>query len=406
MRILLLTQWFQPEPMFKGLPFAKALVEMGYDVEVLTGFPNYPGGKVYPGYHLRLWQREIMDGIRINRIALFPSHDRIGWRRILNYLSFAFCLLLVGIWLVRRPKIIYVFNLVTLMPFAVMLSFLTKAKILLDVQDLWPESVSRSNMLENRLSLRLLNMFCLWAYRHADWLTVLSPGFKQNLVNRGLSVDRIEVIYNWCDEAALSYKSSFDNSNSALDFKGKFLVIFAGTMGMMQGLDAVLNAAEICQVRSPQAQFVLIGSGVDRIRLETVAKEKRLSNVTFIPPRPQSGMRPLLENAGALLVHLKDDPLFRITIPSKTQAYMFVGKPIIMAMAGDAAELVAQAGAGICCRPDDGNALASAVEQLMKMTESERRAIGSAGAEFYQKHLSMAVGIRLFANRFEVLSRS
>ena len=112
---------FQPEPMFKGLPFAQALAARGHTVEVLTGFPNYPGGKVYPGYRIRPWQRENLGGVRVNRVALYPSHDRSGMRRMLNYLSFAFSCLLFGPWLVSKPDVIYVFNLVTLGPAAFLL---------------------------------------------------------------------------------------------------------------------------------------------------------------------------------------------------------------------------------------------------------------------------------------------
>ena len=118
MRILFLTQWFQPEPFFKGLPFVKALRDRGHEVEVLTGFPNYPGGKVYPGYCVRFYQRETMDGIPVHRVALYPSHDKSASRRILNYLSFSLSAFLIGPWLVGKPDLIYVYNLVTLGPAA------------------------------------------------------------------------------------------------------------------------------------------------------------------------------------------------------------------------------------------------------------------------------------------------
>ncbi len=120
MRILLLTQWFDPEPMsFKGLAFARELVKRGHEVEVLTGFPNYPGGKVYPGYRVRPWRREVMDGIRINRVARYPSHDGSGARRALNYASFATTAASLGPLLVRKPDVVYVHHLVTLAPAAI-----------------------------------------------------------------------------------------------------------------------------------------------------------------------------------------------------------------------------------------------------------------------------------------------
>ena len=140
MRILFLTQWFQPEPFFKGLPFAKALADHGHEVEILTGFPNYPGGKVYPGYRVCLHQRETMDRIKINRVPLYPSHDKSALRRSVNYLTFSLSLLLFGPWLIRRPDVIYVYNLVTIGPPAFLFRFLFGSKVIMDVQDLWPDS--------------------------------------------------------------------------------------------------------------------------------------------------------------------------------------------------------------------------------------------------------------------------
>ncbi len=406
MRILILTQWFQPEPTFKGLPFAKGLSDYGYEVEVLTGFPNYPGGKIYPGYRLRLWQRETIEKIKINRVALFPSHDQSGWRRIVNYLSFAISSMVFGFWLVKRPQIIYVFNLVTLMPFAYVLRLITGAKIVLDVQDLWPESVAKSNMMKNKFLMRMLQAYCRWAYNQADWLTVLSPGFEAHLAARGVAMKKIEVIYNWCDETAFGEFQIADLPQIRNKIAGKFPVVFAGTMGKMQGLDTVLDAAFICQEKVPYAYFILIGGGIEQPRLEIRARELGLSNVLFVHRRPQSEMAYFFGLAGALLVHLKDDALCRMTIPSKTQAYLFMGKPIIMAVAGDAANLIIDSGAGISCQPDNADSLVKAVELFAKMPAIEREKIGRAGAEYYRHHLAMAIGLQRFADRFEELIKA
>ena len=129
MRILFLTQWFQPEPMLKGLPFARELIRRGHDVEVLTGFPNYPGGKIYEGYRLKLWQREQREGVKITRVALYPSHSTSSAGRIVNYLSFALMTLLMGVWIVRKPDVIYVYNLVTLSRAAAILRWIHGCKI-------------------------------------------------------------------------------------------------------------------------------------------------------------------------------------------------------------------------------------------------------------------------------------
>lgn len=406
MRILLLTQWFQPEPFFKGLPFAKALRARGHEVEVLTGFPNYPGGKFYPGYNLRVWLRETIDGIRVNRVVLYPSHDQSGLHRILNYLSFALACLCVGPWLVRKPDIIYVYNLITLCPMAFFFRRLLGCKVILDVQDLWPDSVIRSGMLSHVGAQHLLSAVCHWIYRRADWLTVLSPGFKLALEARGVSPDKVEVIYNWFDESAQGPTAADQRLAQELGLVGRFNVLFAGTMGLMQSLDTVLDAAKLCADSVPQAQFVLMGGGTDRLRLETKAMEMGLANVRFLSPQPPQEMRKFYALADALLVHLKNDPLFRITIPSKTQAYLFMGKPIIMAMQGDAAELVMRAGAGVICAPQDARGLSNAVLKLAGMTPEDRERLGNAGATFYAANLSMKSGVGRFEQRMQDLLSS
>lgn len=393
MRILFLSQWFQPEPNFKGLPFAKALTERGHHVEVLTGFPNYPGGKVYPGYRVRLYQRETMDGIQIHRVALYPSHDKSAIRRIMNYLSFGISAILLGPWLIRRPDIIYVYNLVTLAPVALLIRFLFGSKVIMDVLDIWPESVASSAMLKNKVALYVLGNLCKWLYRKADKLVVPSPGVKRALIDKGVPPEKIEVIYNWCDESSIRKEVSTSDLVKSLEFSDKFVVIFAGTMGIVQGLDTLLDCARICRETLPKVQFVLVGGGVDRPRLEQRKKEMDLDNVTFLPPRPIESIGEILAIADALTVHLKDDPLFRITVPSKTQAYLYIGKPIIMAVRGDAEELVKQAGAGIICDPENPREIANAIETLYSMSDEERKVMGESGSHFYKNYLSFSSGV-------------
>lgn len=402
MRILFLTQWFQPEPFFKGLPFAKALAARGHDVEVLTGFPNYPGGKVYPGYRVRCYQRETMDGITVHRVALYPSHDKSALLRMFNYLSFSLSAFLLGSWLVKKPDVVYVYNLITLGPPAFLFRFLFGSKVIIDVQDLWPESVANSKMLKNRIALKFLERICNLIYRKANCLTVLSPGFKNELMKRGISPEKIEVIYNWCDEASIAASAAPGGAVRLPEFIGKFVVLFAGAMGLAQKLDTLLDCAKLCRKTLSDVQFVLIGGGVDRPRLQKRAEEMGLKNVTFLPPRSMETMGEIFALADALIVHLKDDPLFRITIPSKTQAYLYTGKPIIMAMSGDAADLVREADGGIICEPNDPQEMINAIKILHEMTEIERKKVGEAGHYYYMKRLSFNQGVA----RFETIMKT
>jgi glycosyltransferase involved in cell wall biosynthesis len=397
MRILILSQWFDPEPTFKGLLFARELVARGHDVEVLTGFPNYPGGDVYAGYRIRPWVREQIDGITILRVALYPSHDKSAFGRVLNYASFAISAALIGTALIRKPDVVYVYHPPATIGFAaVVIGFLRKVPFVYDIQDLWPDTVSVSGMMSSPMAFTLLGKWCNFIYRRARHIVVLSPGFKQQLVRRGVPSGKIDVIYNWCAEATIHSTTPDPELASRLGLSGYFNVMFAGTMGTAQALDSVLEAAALCQGTLPEVQYVFVGGGVDRIRLEKKAANLGLTNVRFLPRQPMSAMGAVLGLADVLLVHLKDHPLFSITIPSKTQAYLASGKPVLMAVRGDAAQLVTQSGAGLVCEPEDPRSMAETVAQFAGMSPEERHRMGEAGKRFYDEQLSLKAGVTKF----------
>src|SRR5579872_2099066 len=237
MRILLLTQWFEPETTFKGLLFARELARRGHDIEVLTGFPNYPGGRVYPGYRIRPWMREELDGIPVLRVALYPSHGKSAFGRILNYTSFALSAALIGPALLRRPDIIYVYNPPVTVGFpAMILGSFRRVPFVFDICDLWPETVEASGMMSNAISLSLIGKWCDFVHRCARHLVVVSPGVKQRLVQRGVPPAKIEVIYNWCADTAIQPVVPNPELASRLGLSGYFNVMFAGTMGTAQAL--------------------------------------------------------------------------------------------------------------------------------------------------------------------------
>ena len=397
MKILLLTQWFEPEPIFKGLLFARELAARGHNVQVVTGFPNYPGGNVYPGYRIRPWVREEIDGISILRVALYPSHDESGFRRALNYASFAFSAAVIGTALIRKPDVVYVYLSPATIAFAGMvIGFFRRAPFVEDIQDLWPDRVAASGMMSSPAAFNLLAKWCNFVYRRARHIVVLSPGFKQQLVRRGVPPAKIDVIYNWCAEATIQPTAPDPELASRLGLSGHFNVMFAGTMGTGQALDSVLDAAALCRQTLPNVQFVFVGGGVDRNRLEKKAGDLGLSNVRFLPRQPMSAMGAVLGLADVLLVHLRDNPLFSITIPGKTQAYMASGKPVLMAVRGDAAQLVTQSGGGLVCEPENPKSIADAVARLAGMSPEERRSMGEAGKRFYDEQLSLKTGVTKF----------
>lgn len=397
MRVLLLTQFFDPEPTLKGMTLARALQRSGHEVEVLTGFPNYPQGRIYDGYRLRAWHRETVDGVRINRVWLYPSHDRSIARRGLNYLSFAACAATLGPWLVNNPDVIYVYHPPPTVAIAAMvLRLVTGAPYIYEIQDMWPDTIASSGMLSNRAILGAIGAWCNWAYRAADRIIVISEGFKRLLVERGVSEQRVEVIRNWCDEDRIVFDNRVVQDKAELGFTGGFNVLFAGNMGPAQGLNSVLEAAALLATRRPSVRFILLGDGVDRLRLEFEASARGLTNVTFLPARPMSEMGGILPLADALLVHLRRNELFSVTIPSKLQAYMYAGVPIIMGVGGEAAEIVERARCGITCASEDPDSIANAVEAMAVMSRADRQAMGEAGRQVYLETMSVAAGGRRY----------
>lgn len=398
-RILVLTQWFDPEPTFKGLVFARELVRRGFDVEVLTGFPNYPGGRLYPGYKIKCLRREEREGVRVTRVALYPSHDNSALRRIANYVSFAAAASCYGIFGARRPDAIYAYHPpLTVGIAAVIIGFLRRTPVICDIQDMWPDTLRATGMITRPGFLGVVSRVCQWVYRHADQLVVLSPGFKRLLIERGVPERKIDVIYNWCHELALG--SPEGSSASQEMVASEFKVLFAGNIGKAQALDAVLRAAASLRATLPRAVFVLLGDGVDVERLKRQGQEAGLDNVRFVPHVPMEEVGALLRSADVLLVHLRRDPLFEITIPSKTQAYMAIGKPVLMAVQGDAAELVRQARCGIEAISEDAESIAAAVISLASLSAEELQAMGRRGRDYYMSHLSIAVGVRSFSEIF------
>ncbi|RYE50327.1 MAG: glycosyltransferase WbuB, partial [Hyphomicrobiales bacterium] len=205
LKVLFLTQWFEPEPVMKGSAFAKAIADRGHQVEVATGFPNYPGGKLYPGYRVRLYQSEMIDGIRVHRLPLYPSHDHSSWRRALNYLSFMVSALLFCLFRGGRYDIIYVYHPPLTVGFAAALTgMITRTPFVIDVQDLWPDSVVSSGMAHTGRLASILGAACRFIYRRAAMVVAQSNGMREEIARREVEA-KVVTIFNWADEASFAH---------------------------------------------------------------------------------------------------------------------------------------------------------------------------------------------------------
>lgn len=401
MRVLILSQWCYPEPDLKALTFARELQKKGHTVQILTGFPNYPGGKLYEGYRVKWSQKEVIDNVEIIRVPLYPSHDQSGSKRILNYLSFAFSAAFLGVFRVKKADVMYVYHPPATVGIpAVFIRFFRRIPVVYDIQDMWPDTLTATGMVNNKIVLKLISWYCAFIYGIVDRITVLSHGFKNRLVSRGVDTAKIDVIYNWPNPFTLP---ETQDKSRIPDASEKFTILFAGTMGRAQALDKVLDAAAILKKDGVNnIQFAFLGGGICLDELKAQKERMQLDNAVFLPRVNNSEVGAYLAAADALLVHLKNDELFKITIPSKTQAYMQAGKPVLMAVGGDADNMINEAGAGVCCAAEDPEAIAAAAIKLSQLSPQQLASMGNNARSYFDKHLAIVHGVHQFEKTFEI----
>ena len=416
MNILFLSQFFEPEPTLLTVPFVRRLAAMGHHIEVLTGFPNVPDGRIYPGWRQR-WRRiethpvneagEASDGnsgdpVRMIRVPLYADHSRSVWRRILNLGSFALSAATLGQTALTRPDVVFVYTLPTLGLASSLLKWFRGAKIVVGAFDLWPDSLFESGMLGRRRGLfeRFVAGYCRRFYRRADRILVHSPGLIPILTERGIPAERLETFYLWCSEPEWTIPEPVTKPDSA-----PLTVVFTGNMGPMQDLGTVLDAAVTLQREGDAVRLRFVGGGAELPELKRRSETSGLKNVEFVPPVPMAEIPAIQASADAMLVTLRDLPIYRAAIPSKIQYAMYGGTPILCGVAGDATELVRHAGAGICFTPGDPTAIVAAVRELAAIPPDARHAMGDAGRRFYMKNLHSSIAAQRLASILERVVR-
>jgi glycosyltransferase involved in cell wall biosynthesis len=402
MKVFMYTHYFYPEhlaaPSKRAGDLAKTLVRSGHQVTIVTGFPSYPKGVVFPSYKNEWFREEEWEeGIRVLRCWSYIRPFRKSRTRILNQLSLLASVLTQGSWKLRRYEmdVIVGFSPPLFTALAgVLTAKLRRVPFVLDVQDLWPEEAVAVGGLKNPLAVRLASGVARFLYRNSSRVVVISEGFKRIISTQGGETESTHVVPNWIREKA------FDAREVARLPGTGFKVVFAGTIGMAQGLEVVLDAAE--RLRDQDLSFVLMGEGVEKGRLRTDALRRGLDNVHFIAAVDQDEVPNVLAAADALLVHLRPEEIFKVVIPSKTYEYLAAGRPILMGVPGEAARQVREAEAGLEFRSGDSEALVGEVKGLMGLDEEERRKMGERGREYARAHFT---GEEL-TKRYEQIVRS
>ncbi|WP_332748226.1 glycosyltransferase family 4 protein [Hydrogenophaga sp.] len=391
MRVLLVSQYFWPET-FGINALARSLQERGLHITVLTGKPNYPEGHIFKEYSAWGVQREQHMGVEIIRLPLVARGVLSPGRLVLNYLSFIASGTVIAPWLLRdrRFDVVFVYApspLLQALP-AVFLAWLKRAPLAVWVQDLWPESLSATGFIKNRMALGLVARVVRFIYRHTDRVLVPSEAFRAPILALTNGTANIHYYPNaWVEEAVS--EAPVDVDSLANDIASGFSIVFAGNLGAAQSLDTILDAAERLQNAKSHARFFLIGSGSLSNWLSDEIQRRNLRNVTLPGRFPPAAMPRLYEAASALLVSLRNEPIFSYTIPSKVQGYLSAGRPVVASLNGEGARVVTEAGAGIACAAGDAQALAEAVQVLTQMDSSSRTKMGENARRYALAHFSL-----------------
>ncbi|MCW3839607.1 glycosyltransferase family 4 protein [Micromonospora yasonensis] len=398
MKIGLISQWYPPEGAFIPGNLAHGLAERGHQVRVLTTFPSYPYGRIYPGWQQRWRHRETHGGVAVRRVPSYPSHDTSAVRRALSFLSFGATSAAGGLGWLRGADVTYVYHPPpTAVAAAALLRLARRTPIVLHVQDLWPESVLQSGMAPTGLAGRFLdrNLDALMrtTYRLAAAIVVISPTMADLLVRQGADPARLRVVWNWADDQLFRPVLVTAEARAALGHRGRCTVMFAGNLGLLQGIETAIRAAAATR---DWIDLVLVGSGAGEDAARRLAAELGADNVRFLGRRPPEEMAALYAAADWQLVCLRDLPALAGTIPSKLQSALACGSPVIVSASGDAGGLVRSAGVGLVAAPEDPVALAARFTEAATMPAVARAELARRARQVYLERMSLQVGVDQF----------
>lgn len=385
MKILVSSQHFWPEN-FRINDLVQALIERGLKVDVLTGKPNYPEGRYFPGYRGWGCQREQWSGATIFRVPLAARGSGRALRLVINYLSFIGSGLLFAPWLLRRRSynVVFVYAsspLLQAIP-AIFLSWLKQCPVVVWIEDLWPESLAATGYVRNRLILAGVGRVVRFIYRHSDLLLVPSRAFEPSVA---AAAPGKPIVYYPNSVEAVFCDPAIGEQPDVPGLDTGFPVVFAGNIGTAQVVDVIVEAASLLSAYS-DIRFVMLGGGSRREWLLQQVQARGLTNV-YIPGRyPVEEMPGILKKASALLVTLADEPIFSVTVPGRIQTYLAAGRPILASLNGEGARLVIEAEAGLASPAEDPRALADAVLQLFRMAPAEREKMGMNGRRYFSEH--------------------
>jgi len=399
MKILFLTHYYPPEgnaPATRVGALARRWVKAGHEVTVVTGAPNVPDGVVYSGFKNRvLPQEEVIDGVRVIRVWTMIAANKGTARRIANYLSYMVSSTLRCLFL-SRPDVLIATSpqffcgwagVLTKWWFRLSRPFGGKPKFVLEIRDLWPESIGAVDAIGNPHLLRILEWMELRMYKAANHIVTVGRGYKRRLKERGVPENKLSIVMNGVDRDLLE-ATIHDRGELRRQWgvEGKFVCSYIGTIGMACGLDILIRAGEKLRDRHrDDILFLVIGDGAVREKLQAETEKNELNNVRFLGRQAKESIPGMLALSDACLVHLRKTPLFETVMPSKIFEAAGMSKPILNGVNGDARELIEKANAGLIFEPEDEDGLIEAVCRLAEDT-ALARSLGENGRKYVIEH--------------------
>jgi glycosyltransferase involved in cell wall biosynthesis len=387
MHILFLTHYFPPEvnaPASRTYENTKRWVRAGHKVSVITCAPNHPNGVVYPGYENRWRQWGEKDGVRVLRVKTWLSANKGVGNRSLNYFSYlvsaaAFCRHVKGVDLVVSTSPQFFCGLA-----GYFVSRRHGCPWVVEIRDLWPESIHAVGAVRGRGVIGLLERVELFLYEKPDHIVALTPAFKRHMVAKGIPEGKIDVVTNGADLEQFKPLPKSNGFRKGLGLEGKFVASYIGTHGMAHSLETVLKAAKLLEGRA-EIQFMLVGDGAERENLLKKKTEMGLGNVLMLPQQQKAAVPEILAASDVCLVLLRKTELFKTVIPSKIFEAMAMERPIILGVDGESRRIVEASGGGVFVEPENAERLAEAVVRLWR-DKARAETLGRTGGLFVRAH--------------------
>ena len=366
MKILFLSHYFPPEvnaPASRTYEHCKSWVKQGHDVTVVSCVPHHPMGKAYPGYQNKWWSEEYKDGIRAIKIKTYITANEGFLKRTLNYIIYMIMCILISPFLSKADVVISTspqfFNGLA----GYFVSRIKRTPWLLEIRDLWPESILAVGAIKNKKIIKFLEYLEIFTYKKADCIVPVTKAFKKHIINLGICEKKVHVIRNGVNLDLYKNERSYDPLINSWGLDDKFVVSYIGTHGMAHGLDTILKAAEI--LRSDESIiFLMVGDGSERERLLKIVSDKKLSNLIMKPQQPKKHMPAVWSITDVSLVLLKKLDLFKTVIPSKIFECMAMSVPIILGVEGEVKDIIKSANTGLCIEPESSEELSKAIVRL------------------------------------------